>query len=250
MMPARGTHISTLLLLQERGFVPKTVLDIGAAEGAFYLFLRENDLYSGARHFFVDAMQENEAGYRKLAAKVGAGYEIAALSCMEGETVLRLDPGFYNTHIDDLQPATAYKASRRVPVTTLNRVVERRELEPPFVIKLDVQGGELDVLRGGVRALEDAIVVTCEIQIFAERDSVVELLAFMQGNGWTLYDLTDLAYFPSDATLYQCYATFIPRSMDFRKSSVWGKPDQETAALKVLHERRASVLKAIDRLVD
>src|ERR1700730_16725553 len=114
MMPARGTHLSTLLLLQERGFVPKPVLDIGAAEGAFYIFLRENDLYPEARHFFVDAMQENEAAYRKLAGKFGAGYQSAALSCLEGETVVRIAPGFYNTHIDQLQPATAYEASRRV----------------------------------------------------------------------------------------------------------------------------------------
>lgn len=248
--PKRGTDVASLLLLQERGFVPKTVLDIGAAEGAFYLVRRQNNLYPGVRHFFVDAMQENEAAYRKLAAKFDVGYEITALSCLEGEAVVRIDPGFYNTHVDHLQPASAYEASRRVPVTTLDRLVERHGLEPPFMIRLDVQGGELDVLRGGLRTLDDTVVVTSEIQIFAQRDSLVELLMFMQGNGWALYDLTDLAYYPSDSTLFQCYASFIPRSMDFRKSSAWCEPDQEKAILKTLEERRAKVLKAIDGLVE
>jgi hypothetical protein len=112
-----------------------------------------------------------------------------------------------------------------------------------------VQGGELDVLRGAVHTLEDAVILTTEIQIFTERDTLVELLSFMQGSGWALYDLTDLGHYPSDATLYQCYATFIPRSMDFRKGAPWCLPDQERIALEQLRARRVGVIQAIDELV-
>jgi len=71
----------------------------------------------------------------------------------------------------------------------------------------------------------------------------------MQGAGWALYDLTDLGHNPSDATLYQCYATFIPRSMDFRRGTPWCLPDQEQIALQQLRARRASVRKSIEDLV-
>jgi FkbM family methyltransferase len=245
---SRSNYHRSLLMLQERGFTANTVIDIGAAEGAFFLIRHNPKLFPTARHFFIDAMQENEPAYRKLAAKFDTGYEITALSCLEGEVSVRIDPGFYNTHIEHLQPGTAYEATRRVPVTTLDRVVERHALRPPFMLKLDVQGAELDVLRGSLRTLDEAVVVLSEIQIFPERDSLVELLNFMQGIGWALYDITNLAYYPSDATFYQCYATFIPRAMDFRKNISWCTPEQEKEFLKALQTRRAEGLKMIDEL--
>jgi FkbM family methyltransferase len=245
----RGSFLASMHLLQQRGFKAATYIDVGAAEGVFFLVRRQNDLLPEARHFFIDAMQENEDVYRKLAAKFGCGYEIAAMSCMEGQVSLRIDPTFYNSHIDHLQPATTYASTRQVPMSTLDSVVKRHGLQAPFALKLDVQGGELDALRGATRTLEQAVMVTAEIQIFSERDTLVELLAFMQGRGWALYDISDLAYYPSDGTFYQCYATFIPSRMDFRKGAPWILPEQEQAVLGSLRERRALNLQAVDELI-
>ena len=244
----RSSYVSSMRLLQQRGFEIATVIDVGAAEGAFFVVRAEYGLFPGARHFFVDAMQENEEGYRKLAGKFGAGYEIAALSCIEGEVAMRIDPNYYNTHVDHLQPGSAYAATRRVAMRTLDSVVEQHALRPPFAVKLDVQGGELDVLRGGLRTLDNAVLVTAEIQIFSERDTLVELLAFMQGMGWAVFDITDLSYYRSDQSLYQCYATFIPKGMDFRKGTPWCLPDQEQAILEALRARREHCLRAIEEM--
>lgn len=244
----RTSYPVSLRLLQDRGFEVNTIIDIGAAEGAFFLVRAREQLFPSARHFFVDAMQENEEVYRQVAERFQAGYEITALSCMEGEVSLRIDPNFYNTHIDRLQPDTNYVERRRVPVCTLDALVARHELAPPFALKLDVQGGELDVLRGALGTLEDAVIVTTEIQIFTERDTLVELLSFMQGAGWALYDITDLGHYPSDGTLYQCYATFIPRAMDFRKGTAWVLPEQEKAAFDQLRARRKGVIQSLEEL--
>lgn len=245
----RPNNNMSMLLLQQKGFTASTVIDIGAAEAGFFGVRSNLQLFPTARHFFVDAMKENEPTYRRLADKFKTGYEITALSCMEGEVVMRIDPDFYNTHIEHLQPGSEYEVSRRVPVTTLDRLVERHALQAPFVLKLDVQGGELDVLRGGLRTLDEAVIVTTEIQTFSERDTLVELLGFMQGAGWALYDITNLAYYPSDSTFYQCYATFIPKAMDFRKNTPWCAPEQKDEILGKLRERRAQTLSEIDRLI-
>jgi len=100
-----------------------------------------------------------------------------------------------------------------------------------------------------VRTVDSLDKATTVIQIFAQGDGLVVLLGFMQGIGWALYDITNLAYYPSDSTLYQCYATFIPRSMDFRKGAPWCLPDQEQIALQQLRDRRESIRKSIEDLV-
>jgi FkbM family methyltransferase len=245
----RSTYLSSMKLLQSRGFDGSTFLDIGAAEGAFYLWRRQLDLFPRARHFFIDAMQENEEIYRRIGARFGTGYEIAALSKMEGQVSLRIDPDFYNTHIDQLQPGTKFASTRQVPLATLDAVVERHKLEPPFLLKLDVQGAELDVLRGAPQTLERAVIVTAEIQIFNARETLPEALDLMRGLGWALYDITDQGYYPSDESLCQVYATFIPLRLDFRKDSVWCLPHQEEAVLSQLRQRRARVVEAVEEVI-
>lgn len=245
---SRNQYLSSLLLLQQREFSVRTVIDVGAAEGAFFVLRSQFRLFPAARHFFVDAMHENEEIYRSLARRFEVGHEITALSCLEGEVRMRIDPDFYNTHVDHLQPNARYESARRVPVCTLDGLVARHELQPPFLLKIDVQGGELDVLRGGLRTLEETVIVVAESQIFSERDTLVELLAFMQANGWALYDLTNPDYYPSDGTFYQCYATFIPKAMDFRRGVPWVLPEQEEAAREQLRARRAGMIQMLRHL--
>ena len=68
----RPNMIASMALLNKRGFNAATFIDIGAAEGGFYLLRRQMDLFPGAAHFFVDAMQENEAIYQSLSRSSAA----------------------------------------------------------------------------------------------------------------------------------------------------------------------------------
>lgn len=48
---------------------------------------------------------------------------------------------------------------------------------------------------------------------------------------------------------YQCYATFIPKRMDFRKGEAWCVPEQRQVVLENLRARRANFVETIDELV-
>ena len=176
----RNSHLASLTLLERQGFTGATVLDIGAAEGAFFLHRHMQKLFLSAKHFFIDAMQENEAVYEKLKRAFGTDHAITALSCVEGEVAVRIDPTFYNTHLVGLQ-TERYEETRRVRLMKLDSVVAERGLVGPYVLKLDVQGAEVDVLRGSLKTLEQATVVVAEIQIFHERDNLLDLLFFRAG---------------------------------------------------------------------
>jgi FkbM family methyltransferase len=243
----RDQYSASLVLLQHYGFAPLTFIDVGAAEGAYFLGRREQGVFPGARHFFIDAMQENEAIYRRLGAKFETGYEIAAVSSAEGRATLQVDPYFYDTRL--LGGQDRYPGRREVAMTTLDSLVERHELAAPYAIKLDVQGAELDALRGARRTLEHAIVVTAEIQMAQQRDTLVDVLEHMKGAGWALFDLTNLAYSPANQLLAECYATFIPEAQDFRRDLPWALPEQQREISERLRQRRAAILGAMDELL-
>jgi FkbM family methyltransferase len=245
----RNQYPASMFVLAYFGFEPSTFIDIGAAEGAFFLSRRETGLFPGARHFFVDAMQENEEVYRKIGAKFGTGHEIAAMSSADGTTTMRIDPDFYNTHVDKVQEGTGYKELRPVRMTTLDSLVARHALQPPFAIKLDIQGAELDALRGASRTLQQSVLVTAEIRLANQRDTLVELLSFMKEAGWVLFDLTNLSYSPAHQLLLECYATFIPARLEFRKELPWALPEQTAQLLGMLRERRQENIEAVDEML-
>ena len=53
-----------------------------------------------------------------------------------------------------------------VPAVTLDRLVEQTQAQPPFLIKVDVQGAELDVLAGAQTTLRHAELILLEVSFF------------------------------------------------------------------------------------
>lgn len=82
---------------------------------------------------------------------------------------------------------------------TLDEIVEGHGMKPDF-LKLDVQGAELDVLRGG----EKAIISTCEFILLevgmaefnAGSPTFFQILSFMDQVGFEIFDLVELKYLP------------------------------------------------------
>ena len=244
----RPDLLTTLKLLQAYGIPVQTILDIGAAEGAFFPLRWQAGIYLKADHFFIDAMEENKPLYEKVAAHYGGGYEICALANLNGEIELSIDPGFYNTHIGGIQPSQTTYGKRRVPVRPLDDVVRAHNLQGPFLVKMDVQGAELDVLRGATETLRQASIVTLEAQVCLFRDTLLDHMAYLRSQGFVLYDITNLSYYQSDFTLYQCLATFIPQRLDFRKMAPHSDPAVAEQERQRLEARRQQVCQTVEQM--
>ncbi len=243
----RADAVCSLVLLQGRGIPVECVIDVGAAEGSFFLIRHEAGLFPRARHFFVDAMDENRPLYERIAAAFPAEHAIAAAANFDGETDLQVDPGAYNTHVRGLQPEAPRYASRRVAVRTLDGLCAERGLGGPYLVKVDVQGGELDVLRGACKVLEGASIVVLEAQICLFRDTLPDLMEFMRTRDFVLYDLTNLSYYQSDHTLYQCLAVFIARRFDFRRQEPYPSASAEATERERLAARQKYIRDRIEQ---
>jgi FkbM family methyltransferase len=83
------------------------------------------------------------------------------------------------------------KATVPVTLTTLDTACERHDIQPD-VIKMDIQGAELDVLKGATRAMENALLVESEVEfqpLYIGQPLFRDIDAFMADKGWVLLGL-------------------------------------------------------------
>lgn len=94
-----------------------------------------------------------------------------------------------------------------VPITTLDAVIGERKVD---FIKLDVEGGELDALRGAPRTLSRRPVVLFEAGMHAERDWQADmsgLHALLSDAGYAISTVTDHLHARDPLNLEQFLAT-------------------------------------------
>jgi hypothetical protein len=116
-----------------------------------------------------------------------------------------------------------------VRVVALDPLAEELELEPTFLLKLDVQGAELDVLAGATSVVAGSMAVHVEVSFFpffeggATFEDVVGALA---ERGLVVYDVLGLARRPLDGALAQADLLFVPESSPARREHAYASPGQ------------------------
>jgi hypothetical protein len=128
---------------------------------------------------------------------------------------------------------------RIVPAVTLDQVGADRNLDGPFLVKVDVQGAELDVLKGGIETLkrtEYIILETVFFQVFIDGPGFAEIIAFMRQQGFVVYEVFDPLYRPLDGAMSQIDIAFVKESGPFRKYHAYATRGQRAAQNKAKYE--------------
>src|SRR5262249_952541 len=138
------SHRNALMRLRSLGFVPNMIYDIGAYRGGWTRLAAE--VFSEAQFVLFEANRDH-AG--ELAAS-GRRYVIAALGDKDGGT-----RAFHVPRAGDVTGASLYVEKtahyarenlqvREVATVRLDTAVAREQLSAPDLIKIDVQGAELE----------------------------------------------------------------------------------------------------------
>lgn len=175
---------------------PRTVLDVGANRGQFALVAAHR--WPDARLICFEPLPAAVARLTEVLATTPASAEVrnVALTDTPGEAKLhvsRADDSSSLLPIGFRQPAT-FPGTDEVGVITvraarLDDEVDIGQLARPVLLKIDVQGGELHVLRGATAALDhvDAVLVECSFVEFYEGQPLAhELVGFLAGYGLVL----------------------------------------------------------------
>ena len=240
---------ATLQRLFDKGVRYSTVIDVGCADGQF--FLNHMRLFPGAVPLNVDANRLYEDSLKAIKEIVGGDYHISAVTDYVGEIEItesahpywsstRPEGDLYWSRVNDL-----IKSRVRVLATTLDTLVEKSALKPPFLLKLDVQGAEKAALIGARAVLKDSHVVICEADI----DDFQDINTVLADAGFCLYDLTALNRVP-DGTLGWFYPVYINNNLsDLRPHAFWEAKDND-AVIDLQVARRMSILKSNSEILN
>jgi hypothetical protein len=98
---------------------------------------------------------------------------------------------------------------------TVDEVLKRKDIIKADFIKLDVQGFELEVLKGASKTLESAEVVLMEVSLIEINKGaplINEVMQFMVSRGFICYDICSIVRRPLDKALWQTDLIFVNKS--------------------------------------
>jgi FkbM family methyltransferase len=199
------------------GFEPQTVIDVGVAYGTDPLY----ETFPRARHLLIEPIREFEPNLEAISERFDADFVLAAAGAEPGTTQLNIhrNPGCHSkfpVRAGDL----ATTEPRSVPMITLDEVCEEKGLAGPYLIKVDVEGAELEVLKGSQEVLNSAELVLLEVSLFELWPGAPQLhdvVRFMKATGFVAYDIYGATLRPLDAALAQVDMAFVKEDGCFRR---------------------------------
>jgi FkbM family methyltransferase len=202
------------------GFSPSTVIDVGVGRGTPELY----ESFPNSTFLLVEPVAEFEPFLREISGKYSADYIVAAAGGNTGEIVLNVP----QQNEGAMQDSSIYDHSgytpRVVPQITLDQVCVERNLAGPYLVKLDVQGAELEVLNGASKLLASTELIILESNLFEFHPGVPQfhdVVHYMKARGFVLYDIADPNYRPLDRALGQLDTAFVKENGVFRRHHIW-----------------------------
>lgn len=214
----------SLRTLKRRGFSPRVVFDGGANIGDFTRLARQ--IFGNDAEIHMFEPQPSCKPYLEILAKAPAyHFHHAALGSTHGASLdLVIEPGQVTTGAH-VAASGASKTSVRVPVVTLDGLFQAKlRMDDRSLLKLDLQGWELEAIRGAVGVLPHIEVILIEVSFYAQayEPPISKVVRILDEMGFELQDVASLFGRPRDNRARQADFVFINRSSRLLDHTAWG----------------------------
>ena len=202
--------------LRGLGFNPGQIVDVGAFEGEWTA--TTSLIFPNAKILMVEAMPQKEPALQPLKSNSNIDYEIAVLGAIDGKDVFFTELETASSVLEE-NAATHNRIKRQT--SSLNSILAKRNIAKVDLIKLDVQGYELEVLAGFDKYMDttDAILTEASLlDIHKGVPLVRDMINYMGDRGFVLYDICSVSTRrPLDNALWQTDLLFVKENSVFRQ---------------------------------
>jgi FkbM family methyltransferase len=205
--------------LKALGVDPKVIYDVGAARGEWSRFAHE--LWPAARIVGVEPNERNVPLLDQVKRDLPAFDYRRAFLGPEKKVVKYVERDTQTSLVDNAGVSGA--ANAEAQMTTLDDVAAELGAAPQL-LKMDVQGFELEVLKGATRSLTGIEVILLEanfIRFGPQLPLAHEVIAFLAERGFVIYDVAGIYRRRVDDSLGQLDLIFVPEKSKLRASSEW-----------------------------
>ncbi len=208
--------------LRQRGMICKAILDVGANNAGWSRMAKE--VYPEANFYLIEPQIEMKEHLDRFCRDfenssyflVGAGAKKDKLTFtiwddLEGSSFLP-------------KPNSNLK-QREIEIITIDDLLESSRMDFPEIIKLDIQGFELEALKGAEKTFGITEVYILEVSLFTFMNPGMpvfsDVINFMLEREYVVYDFPGFGRRPLDGALGQCDICFVKQNGFLRSSNGW-----------------------------
>jgi FkbM family methyltransferase len=245
----RSSVIGLLQQARNVGLLPSTVIDVGAAYGAFTWQCLA--VFPDAEYILIEPLVEYKPFLEKITGSIQrANYILAVAAAEQGEIPINVHPDLEGSSLyREEEPNSGVNGfSRTVQAMNLDSLMKEEQTKGPFLIKVDVQGAELDVLMGAGQTLLNTEYILLEVSLFEffkGGPDFFDVITFMKAKGFVVYDICGFLYRPLDNALSQVDLAFVKEDGLFRKHHYYATPSQREEQNRRFEARKRVLSKRV-----
>jgi FkbM family methyltransferase len=211
--------------IRARNFTPRGILDVGANRGHWTALALS--VFPNSSVVMIEPQDEMEEDLNRLCRGYpSCQYVKAGVGRSEGTLVQTIwDDLSGSSFLPETDPTLLATGKQRLtPVTTINSILKQQPNFYPDLVKLDIQGFELEALIGGSKLFgitEVFIIETALISGTSGWPITREVIDFMADRCYELYDITEFLRRPYDGALGHVDIAFVKRDGFLRLGNRW-----------------------------
>lgn len=205
--------------LEKSGFLPRVVYDVGASDGSWSQELKE--LFVDSEFFLFEPLPDYSSTLQSL-EKSDDNYRY--MGCGLGSETAELEFNSHDGQSSFLSSEQWKGDVIRVPVRTIDDLVSSSDCPCPDLIKADIQGFEIEMLKGAEETLRNCSFLFLEvswIQIYEGGPAAGEVFGYLAARGFHIYDISSYSQRPYDRRLTQSDVLFAHERTGLFDEKVW-----------------------------